>query len=55
MSFSVISAPAANASNAEFCLSELEQRLEMTALGDVATAAYVCCQCTLYGCDNEAQ
>lgn len=41
--------------DAEFCLSELEERLEMTAFAGAGTQAYVCCECTLYGCNNDAQ
>jgi hypothetical protein len=40
---------------AEFRLAELEERLEMTAFGGDAAQAYVCCECVLYGCNNDAQ
>ena len=52
MSFAKVASPAASAVGAEFCLSELEERLEMTAVSGAGTQAYVCCECTLYGCNN---
>lgn len=44
----------AHAAGSEFSLSELEERLEMTSLAGNAVQAYVCCECVLYGCNNEA-
>lgn len=51
---SIPASPAVGGDN-EFCLSELEERLEMTAFAGAGTQAYVCCECTLYGCNNDAQ
>lgn len=55
MSFVSIAASPAVSDGAEFCLSELEERLEMTAFAGAGTQAYVCCECTLYGCNDDAQ
>lgn len=55
MSLVSISASPAMGGDAEFCLSELEERLEMTAFAGAGTQAYVCCQCTLYDCNDDAQ
>jgi len=55
MSLAATTPSTATVGDAEFCLSELEARLEMTAFGGGATPAYVCCECTFYGCNGEAQ
>jgi hypothetical protein len=54
---SLVSTPSSSAvgGDAEFCLSELEERLEMTALAGADAPVYVCCACTLYDCNGDAQ